>query len=781
MANSLVGIIVMGAAMIGALGVMVYQGKVTFDPWPFVLLWGVLLIPTFLVWSAFVSAVLSITGNRYTTYAIAIGVVILTAWLRFRDKLNWVGNWALSRAVTWTDFGSVAPNASALFWNRLFYLSLLAFLTAVTVRVFWRREHDGGRVVERLSVKEIWSRSRWVWILAIVPATLGIFLHVQVNRGFQSKGIEKREKEYWGRNLATWIEAETPLIAKADLDVTLRPDDHYFKVNGTYALTNPSAAPMPSIPMSIGRHFKNVSWTLRGKEATPEDQAKLCVFKLDPPLAPGDTIEVGFSHDGRFPDGITKNGGGMSEFILPIGVVLTSFGSSFVPMPYFEEGRGVNRDNRMDPKDYAEGFYEGVTRPAFGGGSRFPVRTKITGPSEFQFNGVGVKTSEETHDGLRTVVWETDHPVNFFNVVGGKWAARKGEGTVLYHLPKHTYNVEEMGQALDAARKYYSEWFYPFPWSELKLSEFPALAGYAQGFPTNITFSENIGFLTRSTEKARAAFIVTAHEVAHQWWGNILLPGKGPGGNILSEGMSHFSTILLTGQCHGDEGRIEFLKRIEEGYGNRRQVDSEKPLVWIDGSKAGDETATYDKGGWVFWMLHNLMGEEASFAGLRSFIGHYAVDRDHPVLQDFVRSMRPFAPDSTAYDAFVDQWFFQVVAPQYKIHEPKKAQEGDRWVAQAEVENAGTGVAEVQIAASRGERFPKPEKARSGSRSAGDDSLRASAEAEEPYEDARVSVTLGPGERRGITIPCTFEPARVVVDPDALVLQLDRDAAEAKL
>jgi hypothetical protein len=42
-------------------------------------------------------------------------------------------------------------------------------------------------------------------------------------------------------------------------------------------------------------------------------------------------------------------------------------------------------------------------------------------------------------------------------------------------------------------------------------------------------------------------------------------------------------------------------------------------------------------------------------------------------------------------------------------------------------------------------------------------------------------VTLGPGERQSITIPCTFEPARVVVDPDARVFQLDRDAAEAKL
>ena len=115
-----------------------------------------------------------------------------------------------------------------------------------------------------------------------------------------------------------------------------------------------------------------------------------------------------------------------------------------------------------------------------------------------------------------------------------------------------------MSAALEAARTNYSEWFYPFPWERLKLSEFPAFAGYAQGFPTNITFSEGIGFLTKSDPRSHAAFAIVAHEAAHQWWGNLLTPGRGPGGNMLSEGMSHYATILLHEEVHGDRHRIEF-------------------------------------------------------------------------------------------------------------------------------------------------------------------------------------------------------------------------------
>jgi hypothetical protein len=162
--------------------------------------------------------------------------------------------------------------------------------------------------------------------------------------------------------------------------------------------------------------------------------------------------------------------------------------------------------------------------------------------------------------------------------------------------------------ALNGARKYYSEWFHEFPWKELKLSEFPALSTYAQGFPTNITFSEGIGFLTKQEKTGNAPFTVAAHEAAHQWWGNMLLPGKGPGGDLLSEGMSHFSTILLIDQIKGLSARIEFCRRIEESYGDSRQVDSEKPMVKIDGSKPGDTTVTYDKMGWVMWMLLHADG-----------------------------------------------------------------------------------------------------------------------------------------------------------------------------
>jgi ABC-2 type transport system permease protein len=335
--------------------------------------------------------------------------------------------------------------------------------------------------------------------------------------------------------------------------------------------------------------------------------------------------------------------------------------------------------------------------------------------------------------------------VNFFNVIAGRWQVERGEGTAIFYDATHPYNIGEMREGLDAARRYYSQWFFEYPWRELKLSEFPNLATYAQGFPTNITFSEGIGFLTGSSPEIHAAFEITGHEAAHQWWGNILTPGKGPGGNILSEGTSHFSTILLVEQVKGLNARIDFCKRLEASYGRDRQADSERPLVKITGERPGDTTVTYDKGGWVFWMLMNQMGREKALAGMQAFMKAYHGNTDHPVLQDFLASMRPFAPDAAAFDAFTQQ----------HAH-------GKDWTVTVKIENVGSGIMPVEVAATRGERFAKDGTANSN------------------YREARMTVSLGKDESHEVAITCPFEPERIVVDPDAKVLQLRRKSAVAR-
>ncbi|MCP3099063.1 hypothetical protein LZ198_09295 [Myxococcus sp. K15C18031901] len=766
LANSLVGVAILVAVSVAGVLVQLSQGRVPLTLTPYLVVWG-LLVPTFVAWTCFVLLARAVSGGRLGAYGLALAALCLTGYAAVRGHLNWATNWPLWGSVLWSDMGAFERDRTALLLNRVGMLGLSVFFAVLATRLDGRRAPDAVNTLERLRpaglLRGAWRMLPW----AVVPLGVLLLAAVEVGQGWQGAAAKKRAKEYWQKNLATWLDAPRPAIQSVDLDVELDPAAGTFHTRGSYTLVNREAKALAAYALTGGDHWEDVRWTVEGQDVTPEDRSRLYVFRPPTPLAPGAVTRVGFDFHGRYPRGATKNGGKTDEFILPSGVVLTSFGPSFAPVLGFLDDIGIDpEENKYEPRVYPDDYYEGPTRAAWGTGVPFTTRIRVTGPAEYTLNSVGVLESDEVKDGRRVSVWRSDHPVSMFNIVAGKWAALRGEGTTVFHHPAHVYNVEDMRRGLDAARRYYSEWFYPYPWKELKLSEFPGLATYAQGFATNITFSESIGFLASSTPEANAVLLITAHEAAHQWWGNLLVPGKGPGGEVLSEGTSHYSAMKLMEQLEGPQVRMEIAKRLEERYAKDRRVDAEQPLVKLDNTREGDNTVLYDKGGWVFTMLEDLMGREAMHAGLQAFLRQYIPDADHPVLQDFIATLRPFAPDAAAYDAFVRQWFHEVHVPEYRLSDARVKQEGGQWVATVTVRNVGDGRMPVEVAAVKGARFvPRPDGESGPSKPSPD------------YRDARGRVVLGAGETAEVTVRADFEPERWVVDPDVRVLQLRREQA----
>ena len=103
--------------------------------------------------------------------------------------------------------------------------------------------------------------------------------------------------------------------------------------------------------------------------------------------------------------------------------------------------------------------------------------------------------------------------------------------------------------------------------------------------------------------------------------------------------------------------------------------------------------------------------------------------------------MRPHAPDAQRFDRFVEQWFFDVVVPEFRLHDARRDRSGELWAATARLENFGTGEVEVEVAAVAGERW------------------REDGERGDDYREARVTVALGAGESREVRIEAPFEPA----------------------
>jgi hypothetical protein len=778
LANSTVAGAVLLAAFVACILALLVQATVSISFGPYLLLWGLLLLPTFLVWATFVTAVYAVTGSRYGAYAVGFGAFALSGYRALTGKVTWAENWPLWFVIRWSDLGFFEADRVALVLNRVMVLGAAVFFTIVAVRFFARRGRDGVRVVHELAPARAMGTLYRLLPAAAVPLACSAALAFMVSQGSGGGAAKKADKDYWSKNLKTWLGAPLPDIARADIRLQVKPAEKWLSSQGTITLVNNLDTTLTQIPLTGGRHWEKLQWTMNGEPAKPEDRLLLYVFTPPRPLARGDSVVIGWSWEGRDPKGVTRNGGGTGEFVLPSGVVLTGFRPSFMPVIGFMEGVGETKDNKTEKRKLPRDYWKGTTRASYGATAWFPARVTITGPEEYTLNSVGVCTRNTVKDGLRTQVWETDHPVKILNVICGRWVEKRGVGTTIYHAAVHPYNIDEMSATLDAARRWYSEWFLPYPWRELKLSEFPALSGYAQGFGTNITFSENIGFLTKNDVKTNATFMVTAHEAAHQWWGNILTPADGPGGDLLSEGMSHFSTLLLFEQEKGPRGRMEFAKRLETRYAENRRVDDERPMYEIDGSHDSDETTTYDRGGWVFWMLYDYLGRERALRGYSEFIRSWGWSRDHAALQDLVAALRPHAADPAAYDAFVAQWCEDRVMPEYRVEKAEKRTEGREAVVTATIRNRGTGTMTVEIAATAGERWKEPV-AEGGKSTRSAPSATSTPNPE--YRESRAVTTLAAGEAKQVTIRCGFDPEQVVVDPDVRVLQLERKLAQAKL
>lgn len=727
---------------------------------PFAATWGLVLIPAFIFWTALLTLLYSILRGRYAAYGAGLAILFLTfdgGWLGGFG--TWVTNWSGTGFITWSDMGSFELHGMPLVLNRLLYLSLVPLFFVLAIRLYPRRDLDLAKLVQHYRRRSALVGAARLLALAAPAIVLAAILGTGGRLGYQGAAATDWEKDYWRANTANWTDFLMPSVSRVDLDLDFEPRKRSVAVRGSYTFLNHRDYAYERLPVTAGP-WDPIEWTMNGERHDPGGRSRLIVFDLAEPLAPGDTVTIGFSYDVTYLHGMSRRPGGPGQFILESGIVMNDYSLSFVPLPGYVAGIGVDEDNRAARRDYPEDFHEGVTEPRFGWAAvPFHVRTRITTPEDYTANGVGRLVGEEVASGRRTVVWETTYPVGSFNVVAGRYAVKEGNGTAIYHHPEHRYNVEEMSAALDSARHYFSEWFHPYPWELLKLSEFPAYQGYAQSYETNIVFSEGIGFLTRSTPGTNVAFSVVAHEAAHQWWGNMIDPGEGPGGIILSEGMANYAAMLLHQQVHGERYRMRFAGDREAAYRLSRRFDAERPLV----RTMSGRHVIYDKGAWVMWMLHQEMGRENMLAGLRAFIDKYRGNPDHPVLEDMLDVVRDFAPDTVAFDAFVAQWFHDVVFPEYQFSDVTKTREGNEWVVRGTVENVGTGRMRVEVAATAGDRWSDEHEGRSV--------------VLEDYRDTRTEVDPGPGESAEFVIRAGFDPERVLVDPDVMVLQQRRYAA----
>lgn len=747
--GAVTAVVLLASAAAAGVAVVVLDPQARLDWRPLLWVYGAVLLPTALVWNAFVTGLWAAVRNRYTVYALALGALALTERSLRREWMNWVWNWTAVGTLRWSELSGLAPNELPLLLNRGLVLSVAGLLLIGTGAVFARPVRDAHRwrpVAAGVRRPRIALR---ILALAGTLLSLGLagILWNGIQAGPQGARAAAADAEYRRLNLDAWGGALLPEIRHLELDLDLEPARRAARVQGVYTLVNTGSKPVRTLPFTVRPAGTSVAWRVDGVPVQVEDRSGLHVVPVPGGgMAPGDQTRVSFSFSARYPAGFTRNGGGLPQFLLPSGVLLHTLRDSFLPTLGVVSGIGRTRANATVPQAWPPEFWK---EPQSG---PVPYTTALTvsAPVGFVVNAVGDAVSSFVRNGRTVTRWTSEVPVGAVAIAGGPLETVSDGGVAVSFHPDHRSNGLAVVETLSAARHRFSEWFHPYPWAGLRLTEFPAQTANAMGFPTHIPFSEALGFRERAVPPARPAFFVTAHEAAHQWWGNLLPAGEGPGTIHLVEGMASWAALLLAEVELGPAARKDLMRTMERHYLERRDVERERPVGrMVDDSDPTEWTVVYEKGAWVQWMLQDLLGRDAMLEGLRAFLADHVGGRVRPTLQDMLGYLRPRAPDPAAFDAFVDQWFFDVVLPEFRIQEvdvaaPTPARAGSTWEVVAVVEQVGTGEVEVDVAL-------------------------VGAEAREIR-----TVRLGSGGRAAIRWEVRFPPREIVVDPEFRVLQSAR-------
>jgi len=528
------------------------------------------------------------------------------------------------------DFGRFA------WWFRA-YWSAAALLLAVLAYALWRRGVGAPLKTRlaRLPPRLTGAAGGIAAVAVLAMAVLGgwIFYNTNVLNEYRTTLDREREQADYEKALIGYEKVAQPRITDVRLEVALYPHEPRAVTRGSYVIQNRTGQPLNEVHVRWLEPLEMTSLDVEGATLRKEYTGyRYRIYRFERPMAPLEKRRITFETL-RGQRGFRNSGN--EQRIVDNGTFLDN--TEIAPL------LGMSRQGLL--QDRAKRRKYGLPpelRPApleDDGARNFNalrsdsdwVNSDITISTSADQLAIapGYRESETVANGRRTIRYRSDAPIqNFFSVQSARYQVAtdrwKNVELAVYHDPAHAYNVERMIEAMKASLDYFTVNFSPFQFRQVRILEFPAYATFAQSFANTIPYSEGIGFIAdyRDPEKIDMVTYVTAHEVAHQWWGHQVISSDQQGATFLVESLAQYSALMVMEQMYGPEQIRKFLKYELDRYLRRRggEVLEELPLVRVE----DQPYIHYQKGGLAMYLLKDQIGADKVNEALRGLLAEFA-------------------------------------------------------------------------------------------------------------------------------------------------------------
>lgn len=274
--------------------------------------------------------------------------------------------------------------------------------------------------------------------------------------------------------------------------------------------------------------------------------------------------------------------------------------------------------------------------------------------------------------------------------------------------------LESVAESAAQALACFENLFGQFPYSRLAISQIPG--NFGQGWP-ELIYLPTLSFLPKSErydlglpEKAEdlLGHVMLAHEIAHQWWGN-LLGWKTYHDQWLSEGLATYAAALdLARQKDGDHRFHELLRGYKLDLLSKSKsgmINEAGGPIWLGQrlsnslTPSGYDNIVYKKACWVLHMLRGLMrdpstgSDERFFRLLRDFVSTY--QGMNVSTGDFIRHAEKYMTRASdlehdhRLDWFFNEWVYETGVPTYKMHSSVEQLSPKRFRVQGTITQSG--------------------------------------------------------------------------------------------
>jgi len=112
------------------------------------------------------------------------------------------------------------------------------------------------------------------------------------------------------------------------------------------------------------------------------------------------------------------------------------------------------------------------------------------------------------------------------------------------------------------------------------------------------------------------AFYVTAHELAHQWWGLQVVAANVKGRHLILETLSQYAALMVLKKEYGKDKVVQFLEGELDTYLESRKNSLEVPMSLVE----KQSHIYYNKGAMNMFVLQEKIGEKQMNLALKRFV-----------------------------------------------------------------------------------------------------------------------------------------------------------------